>query len=394
MPPDPKKEIEAMLEASAKARREKFGRDPAMPNPMRARLHEEIAQIGQTEHIRAPRGAWLQMFWPRLAVAGALATLLVVAPVMWWRKSHPDSAVAMQAGGRGTGAINEFKETASPPAGEVLSKGPAVAEAQPNVSLDDNSRTKLEPQQTPAIAANDSFDQTRAGAEATPATQPAVTKTFLSRTETKTTGQEVAAAGQNQPAAAAPASEANHKTADARLASAPSSARAARPAAAQQFAQSGISQAFRNNAQTNRSANILSNFRVQQDGSEIRIVDADGSTYTGKVEPFAETDKALAAKRKDDAQSQVERQSVAGSEQTRFRASGFNVSLKKPLVFEGDYVPSSAPAVQFRAESRKDTQLQQQEAARIVGRATVHGETPVEVDAVSVEPSDAGQKAR
>ena len=36
--------IEELLEASAKARREAFGPAPQMPNPMRARLQEEIAR--------------------------------------------------------------------------------------------------------------------------------------------------------------------------------------------------------------------------------------------------------------------------------------------------------------------------------------------------------------
>ncbi len=38
-----------MLEALAKARRAEFGDDPKMPNPMRARLHEEIARAGAAE---------------------------------------------------------------------------------------------------------------------------------------------------------------------------------------------------------------------------------------------------------------------------------------------------------------------------------------------------------
>ena len=100
MPPEPKKPIEEMLEASAKERRAAFGSDPKMPNPMRARLHEEIARRGDEERERTPGTSWLQMFWPRLAVAAVLATLLVMLPVMWWQRSHPISGVAMQSAGR------------------------------------------------------------------------------------------------------------------------------------------------------------------------------------------------------------------------------------------------------------------------------------------------------
>ena len=66
-----------MLEALAKARRAQFGDDPKMPNPMRARLHEEIARVGAAEDEKVEsRGSWLTMFWPRVTVAAALATLI------------------------------------------------------------------------------------------------------------------------------------------------------------------------------------------------------------------------------------------------------------------------------------------------------------------------------
>ena len=89
MSSDPKKPIEEMREASAKSRREAFGSDPNMPNPMRARLHDEIARLERDE----PEGSrsWLQMFWPRLAVAAAIATVVVIGPVMWWQESNRGS---------------------------------------------------------------------------------------------------------------------------------------------------------------------------------------------------------------------------------------------------------------------------------------------------------------
>src|SRR5215475_7081249 len=95
MPSEPKKPIEEMLEALAKARRAEFGDDPKMPNPMRARLHEEIARAGaaEGEGIESRR-SWITMFWPRVTVAAALATLIVLVPAIWWNQSHPVSGVA------------------------------------------------------------------------------------------------------------------------------------------------------------------------------------------------------------------------------------------------------------------------------------------------------------
>ena len=90
MPSEPKKPIEQMLEALAKARRAEFGDDPKMPNPMRARLHEEIARAGAAEEENVEsRPSWVTMFWPRLTVAAALATLIVLVPAIWWNRSHP-----------------------------------------------------------------------------------------------------------------------------------------------------------------------------------------------------------------------------------------------------------------------------------------------------------------
>src|SRR5215470_11847030 len=90
MESESKKPMEQMLEALAKARRAQFGDDPKMPNPMRARLHEEIARAGVAEDEKGqPRPSWITMFWPRLTVAAALATLLVLVPAIWWNQSHP-----------------------------------------------------------------------------------------------------------------------------------------------------------------------------------------------------------------------------------------------------------------------------------------------------------------
>ena len=87
MPSEPKKPIEQMLEALAKTRRAQFGDDPKMPNPMRARLHEEIARVGTAEEENVEsRPSWITMFWPRLTVAAVLATLIVLVPAIWWNK--------------------------------------------------------------------------------------------------------------------------------------------------------------------------------------------------------------------------------------------------------------------------------------------------------------------
>jgi hypothetical protein len=167
----------------------------------------------------------------------------------------------------------------------------------------------------------------------------------------------------------------------------PSSARGL--ATTQQFSQQSALQSFRNNAQVSRTANVLNTFQVQQEGSEIRVLDADGSTYTGKIEQLAkgvELDSRITARRYAAKQTRTDAaqagQGESAASQSYFRTTGYNVSLKKTLVFEGNYAASAAqlPA-KATTESTRDR-------ARIVGTVRVNGEAPVEVDAIA-ETSEA-----
>ena len=150
-----------MLEALAKARRAQFGDDPKMPNPMRARLHEEIARVGAAEEENVEsRPSWVTMFWPRLTVAAALATLLVLVPAIWWNRSHPlaesgDLALRDRTAAAGNGP------NAAVPAEDTLAKAPAVSATEPTVNLADNSQIKVEPAATPASEAEALASSTR-----------------------------------------------------------------------------------------------------------------------------------------------------------------------------------------------------------------------------------------
>jgi hypothetical protein len=162
----------------------------------------------------------------------------------------------------------------------------------------------------------------------------------------------------------------------------------------QQFSQQSALQSFRNNVQVSQSANVLNTFQVQQQGSEIRVLDADGSTYTGKIEQLAnstELDSRITARR--DAAKQTRRyaakvapENESAAPQSYFRATGFNVSLKKTLVFEGNYaaLPAQQPA-KATANDREQSE-QNHGRARIVGTVRVNGEAPVEVDAIAETP--------
>src|SRR5206468_2202178 len=138
MPSEPKKPIEEMLEALAKARRAEFGDDAKMPNPMRARLHEEIARAGAAEEENVEsRPSWVTRFWPRVTVAAALATLIVLVPAIWWNRTHPLAESGDLALRDPTaGAANGLNITAS--AEDTLAKTPAVSATEPTVNPADH----------------------------------------------------------------------------------------------------------------------------------------------------------------------------------------------------------------------------------------------------------------
>jgi hypothetical protein len=390
MASEPKKPIEQMLEALAKARRAQFGDDPKMPNPMRTRLHEEIARAGAAEDEKAEsRGSWLTMFWPRVTVAAALATLIVLVPAIWWNQSHPVAESGhLAVRGRSAGAAEGLKPVAA--SEDTLAKPPAVSATEP-VNLADNNQIKIEPAATPASEAEASKSSTRlARGRAATESPSEVTKGFADK--------EIAAAKiQAAPAAAPPAGADSNAKSDKMSGVAPPVAQlssAGSLGTKQQFSQQSAIQSFRNNVQVTRAANVLNTFQVKQEGSEIRVLDADGSTYTGKIEQLAksaELDSRITARR-DAAKetpryaAKATRETESAAPQSYFRATGYNVSLKKTLVFEGNYAvpPAQQPA---RATSNdRERAEQSSNRARIVGTVRVNGEAPVEVDAIAERP--------
>jgi hypothetical protein len=390
MASEPKKPIEQMLEALAKGRRAQFGEDPKMPNPMRARLHEEIARVGAAEEENLEsRPSWVTMFWPRLTVAAALATLLVLIPAIWWNQSHPLAESGNLALRDRTAAARKGPN-AVVPAEDTLAKAPVVSATEPTVNLADNNQIKVEPATTPASEAEALASSTHV-AQGRAATD-------LSRQLTK---DEFASAKiQSAPAAASAAGVDAKAKSDTLTAAAPP---VAEPSSAgslgmtQQFSQQSGIQSFRNKAQVSQSANVLNTFQVEQQGNEIRVLDADGSTYTGKIEQLAKnaeldsrmTARPDAAKQTRSYAAKAVPKNESAAPQSYFRAMGFNVSLKKTVVFEGNY--AAPPAQQPVRTTSNDRQRSEQsrDRARIVGTARVNGEVPVEVDAVA-ETSEPG----
>jgi len=388
MSSEPKKPIEEMLEALAKARRAEFGDDLKMPNPMRAHLHEEIAraEVAEEENVES-RQSWVTRFWPRVTVAAALATLIVLVPAIWWNRTHPLAGSGdLALRDRTAGAAEEVNPAV--PAQNALAKAPAASATKPTVNLAENNQIKIESEATTASQA-EAFKSSTRLAEGREATE------FPSQVAKGFTDKEIAAAKiQAVPAAASAAGADSKAKLDTMAGVAPPVAQPSSVGSLgtrQQFSQQSALQSFRNNAQVSRSANVLNTFQVQQEGSEIRVLDADGSTYIGKIEQLAnnaEIDSRTTARR--DAAKQTRRYAAKAARenestapQSYFRATGFNVSLKKTLVFEGNYAAPPAQQPATATANDRERAEQNRDRARIVGTVRVNGEAAVEVDAIA-----------
>jgi hypothetical protein len=134
----------------------------------------------------------------------------------------------------------------------------------------------------------------------------------------------------------------------------------------------------------------LNEFQVEQSDHEIRLVDADGSTYSGKLEPLAQNDaRSIYNQKKNAPFSQGARafdeKAQSANAEYYFRATGYNTSLKKSLVFEGNYIAPLGVAQKKVAKAKTESEERDEEAsARITAVAKVHGESPIQIDAVAV----------
>src|SRR6266487_4538530 len=364
MPPEPKNPIEELLEASARARRAEFGADPKMPNPMRAQLHHEITRLARKDECESRRRAF-GISWPRLMTATALALVLVSASVTWWWREHQSAAgetmkLAMQqpAAPGNEAAARE----------KVFEQGAAAPAAQPPDS--DNAGAVPSMDQAKAADALNKF------AEATTSPLAPNAKDFISAGK-KTDGSlpsdiSLAAKEAKHSAPAAGSLAQNRQTTNFR----------------QQSSQNAANQGFR--SKPKQSLNILNEFQVEQTDHEIRVVDADGSTYSGKLEPLPQNDARSIFNQKRNyaapssrATTSFDDKAQAANSEFYFRATGYNSSLKKRLVFEGNYIAPSVSA-QEKAAKAEAGERDEQIPARITGTVKIRGASPVQIDAIAV----------
>src|SRR5213595_1987192 len=243
MPPGPKKPIEELLEASARARRTAFGADPKMPNPMRAQLHHEIERLARKDECES-RWRAFGFSWARLMTATALALVLVSASAIWWWREHESAGgetmkLAMQQ------PVAPPNEAAAPE--KIFEQGAAAAAARPAESFADNNTGAV--QSADQSKASDMLSKF-AEATATPPPLAQTTKDFISagkKTDRSLSSDiSLAAKEATQSAPAAASLAQNRQTTNFR----------------QQFSQNAANQAFR--SKPKQTLNILNEFQVEQ----------------------------------------------------------------------------------------------------------------------------------
>jgi hypothetical protein len=363
MPLEPKKPIDELLEASAKARRAAFGADPKMPNPMRTQLHHEISRLARKDECES-RWRAFGISWPRLMTATALALILVSASAIWWWREHHSAGgetmkLAMQQ------AMSPANEPAAPE--KVFEQGAAAAGARSGEGFAENKTGAVQSASQPKVA--DTLNKL-----APP------TKDSINAGE-KTAGSlpsdiSIAAKETNQSAPAAASLAQNRQTTNFR----------------QQFSKNASDQALR--SKPKQTLNILNEFQVEQTDHEIRVVDGDGSTYSGRLEPLAKNDARSIFNQKRNyaapssrAPAGFDDKAQAANAEFYFRATGYNSSLKKRVVFEGNYIASSSAEQKKAAEPKAKAEAEErgeQTRARITGTAEIPGESPVQIDAIAV----------
>ena len=172
--------------------------------------------------------------------------------------------------------------------------------------------------------------------------------------------------------------------------------------------QTSLSARFRNAATPAVSNQVLADFRVEQTGNQLRVIDNDNSIYTGDIEMAADNkssgdvtgqtappkmESAIAARQI----AATPASNAQAAQNFSFRVAGTNRTLNQEVVFTGNVASlANAPvALQqlaaSQASSNYSSNSQQQsplllQNSFINGRAQVGAGQPIEINAVPAAP--------
>jgi hypothetical protein len=160
---------------------------------------------------------------------------------------------------------------------------------------------------------------------------------------------------------------------------------------------------------------VLASFQLQQAGSQLQIVDGDGSVYSGSVQLEDSMRRLRSAKAQAPALALSTRTPVeapaqrtvssldsgpAGSQNYAFRVAGTNLSLNQRIVFTGNLLTDTNLAVALQVSTNLSLEggqggaqntpaqqgLLQLNNSRISGKVVIGNSTAVEINALPANP--------
>ncbi len=335
MPEDPNRShsLDTALRGLAERRRAELGdHAPELPGHVREILRREVVSAFRNTGAQKTEGWWSKFFRWQMAVATLGSTALLIG-IFGWSSGLVKPAAKTRPETAGTAAVAGKKES-------------VLAEA------DDYKKNRQVPAPAPLVAPAESPRDEMAARPVLPAVSEERARRGADR---EVPADPAAAMGGGlamvPPPASAPASGAPTGRVEGGSSVAPPQpvtkalADAPAPPSPPQQQQRAFGQVAQSKLRGARKdavteANVLNEFTLQQDGSQIVVVDADGSEYRGEIvggAPALDQRAANAVVKR----AQKEDKDASGEDAFAFRATGVNRTLKQVVTFEGSFEPSN-----------------------------------------------------
>lgn len=436
--PEPERDIEKTLRAYAKKRREDAGAPAEMHPATRRLLRGEIARVRGKPSAKS--SLWTRIFgssWPQIALRVSVLMLLAATSAFLLLPfiSKPKTQLATRRQRDEQLGLNrklldqkdadrqsgeKYKSLAEKPADKVSPETPQSASGTIN-GLAKNDTAKIA---SPARdIKQENFDRrslstgavpTAAVAAAAPANKQSNVNAFADSAAIQPATPPVAAPAVPSGSLAAADREPSVANLDAAKASANS--------VTQRFIQANQATKLQINLKSPGQV-VLGSFRVEQTGNQLRVIDSDGSIYSGIVGQAEEKEKAsniqtetinisgaaqpTLALRQKKQPAQNEPLNIAGGsggganiqsvQKNFFRVSGTNLSLNQPVVFTGSFMQNAqslSSSKSFAGNASVATNLPapatspaplQLLNSQLQGRAVI-GTNQIEINALPVKP--------
>jgi len=336
MPIEPDRPIEKALRSSAAKRRKEDEASWDLPAHTRQLLQAEVARKYRSNENAAKRFIW----WPKIAWTAAVSAVLMIA--FWEFLPHKKQLPAERL------ARNEPARVLAPatlsPEAEVINEtstsehmlsvtGPITAHADSDRANEPVDKLSPATPDEPAGVSNRAFSANREAGRALAPVAP------------------TAAQAETFP-------ESNAKLGDSNADLVPIEKEKSVSGPLQHFAATPLpAGAVSSLVKDSPGPAVLTTFDAQQNGNELRIVDADGSVYRGLVQPANATLRTRQTALESSGISREKRSAdsrngtalgIAAAPPTRqyfFRLTGTNETLKQLVVFTGSFAAPTNSAV-------------------------------------------------